>query len=246
MTRIRALFGVVLLFASVGCSAGPSEEPVASTESASHSWSYFHWEKTGSEVVLPLGDNVTSAWEEYLRPVSTDWSRSTVLETNIVAGQGGNSCRASPGRIEVCNRKYGFNGWLGLAQVWVSGGHIVRATARVNDSYFNLARYNDRNAKRHVLCQEVGHTLGLDHQDDASCMNDHGGLTDAAYVSPNSHDYEQLELIYAHEHAAAAATALADSSEDLGSLVERRAHESVYMRDLGEGAKLISFVYRAE
>ena len=247
MSKLNACAGAFLLVAAAGCSNGPSEETVAATEGASHSWSYFHWAKAGTgELALPLGDNVSGTWDGYLRDVAGDWSRSSVIELNLASGLGGTSCRANEGRIEVCNRKYGRNGWLGLAQVWLSNGHIVRATAKVNDTYFALTQYNTPNARRHVLCQEVGHTLGLDHVDDASCMNDHGGINDLAYISPNDHDYQQLETIYAHTHDTALATVAADDGESLGMPIEKREHETIYALDLGRGALKLSWVYRAE
>jgi hypothetical protein len=123
-----------------------------------------------------------------------------VLDTAIVpGGTSPRRCRPTSGRVEVCNERYGFNGWLGIAQVWIDDGHILQATSKVNDSYFNSARYNDPAAKKHVLCQEIGHTLGLDHQITVSCMNDQGAtLFDPAYTTPDAHDYAELEAIYAH------------------------------------------------
>jgi hypothetical protein len=52
-----------------------------------------------------------------------------------------------------------------------------------------------------VACQELGHNVGLDHQDEdfdntslESCMD----YQDPPFPSPNPHDFEQLETIYAH------------------------------------------------
>ncbi len=62
--------------------------------------------------------------------------------------------------------------WLGLASVRVgSGGHISSATVTMNRAL--LAKY-DSTVADHVLCQEIGHLLGLDHQRNAddSCMDD--------------------------------------------------------------------------
>jgi hypothetical protein len=46
------------------------------------------------------------------------------------------------GRVEVRNGNYGFNGWLGLTQIWVSGDQIVKAVAKLNDSYHDLPPCN--------------------------------------------------------------------------------------------------------
>jgi hypothetical protein len=182
---------------------------------ANHSWNDFHWARTSNPFTLKLGDNVTSAWDSYLNTTSTDWSKSSVLDTTKVAGGTTRStCRPTDGRVEVCNYTYGKNGWLGVAQVWVSGSHIVQGTTKVNDTYFNTARYDTSAWRRLVMCQEVGHTLGLDHQDETrdnrnlgSCMdytNDPDGgaggasATDPSNEHPNQHDYNQLVTIYSH------------------------------------------------
>jgi hypothetical protein len=152
---------------------------------------------------------MTPAWDGYLGSVSADWSASSVLDTVIESGADDNGtrkqCKAVRGKDHACNAAYGFNGWLGLATIWISGSHIVQGTAKVNDSYFDTSTYNNSNAKRHVLCQEVGHTFGLGHQTGVSCMDDRNGLFDLAYVSPNAHDYEQLETIYT-SHADSSST----------------------------------------
>jgi hypothetical protein len=224
---------------------------------ANHVWGNYHWARTNNPFTLELGNNLTSPqWHAILGPVSADWSASSVLDTSVAAGSAGTSCKPKSGTVQVCNRKYGFNGWLGLAQVWVSGTHILQATVKVNDSYFGTKTYNDANAKRHVLCQEVGHTFGLGHQPAVSCMDDVNGLFDAAYFSPNSHDYEQLELIYSSldetSTVASALTAAAafdaegpNNPGELGGPATGRVPELIFMKELGRGAKLFSFVFPA-
>jgi hypothetical protein len=64
------------------------------------------------------------------------------------------------------NSRYGQNGWLGLAQIWVSGNHITQATTKVNETYFNMPQYDTPAWRRLVMCQEVAHDFGLDHQDE--------------------------------------------------------------------------------
>ncbi len=58
-----------------------------------------------------------------------------------------------------------------------------------------------------MICQEVGHTIGLDHQDENfntgdlnTCM-DYTGNPSSGDTTPNQHDYDQLADIYAHDHA---------------------------------------------
>lgn len=45
-----------------------------------------------------------------------------------------------------------------------------------------------------VICQEAGHLMGLAHNSDASCMNSTSGVD-----TPNAHDHQQLDAIYAHD-----------------------------------------------
>ncbi len=194
----------------MGVLAGLVFAPLAS---ANHVWGNsagaYHWAHTTASFTLPLGDNVGSAWDSYLRTASTDWSVSTRLDTAVVGGKAGSLCRAQTGRVEVCAKKYGNNGWLGIAQIWVSGNHITKGLVKMNDTYFNSSTYNKASWRAMVMCQEIGHTFGLGHQDEGfnnpnlgTCMdytndparNDSVGNN----LKPNAHDYGLLEEIYAH------------------------------------------------
>jgi len=179
--------------------------------SAGHSWNDFHWARTHNPFTLKLGVNTPSWWHPYVIKTSVDWNQSEVLETEIVAGSTTSlACSPTSGRVEVCVDYYGTTGWLGIAQVWLSGSHIVQGTVKVNETYFHTPQYNSSAWRHLVMCQEVGHTLGLDHQDEAfanvnlgTCMdytNDPDGSANGqlSNVSPNAHDYDQLSLIYAH------------------------------------------------
>lgn len=171
---------------------------------ANHSWGNYHWARTANPFTLKLGDNVTSTWDSHLATTSSDWSASQVLDTTIVPGSAkGKNCRPPSGRVEVCNAAYGNNGWLGIAQIWVSGSHITQGSTRVNDTYFNTPTYNTSAWRNLVMCQEVGHTLGLDHQDENFNNANLGTCMDytnnpGTNQHPNQHDYDQLETIYAH------------------------------------------------
>jgi hypothetical protein len=207
MLHRRALTALLVCF---GLAALP-----ASTY-ADHAWGNYHWARTSNPFILQLGDNVSSAWDSYLATTASSnadgWGWSTVLATTIVLGLVTNpkNCKATRGRVEVCATKYGNNGWLGLAQIWISSSHITQGIVKLNDTYFTTAKYNTPGWRNLVMCQEVGHTLGLDHQDEifnnqnlGTCMdytNDPDGsiYKQLSNEFPDPHDYDQLAAIYAH------------------------------------------------
>lgn len=211
--------------------------------SASHSWGGYHWGTTAVPFTLGLDNNLTTTeWLTIGSASSTDWSASSVLDTPLSAVRTDNKrCKASSGRVEVCNGRFGNNGWLGLAQIWISGGHIVQGTAKMNDSYLASASYTTTN-RRHVLCQEVGHTFGLDHQDESgadlnTCM-DYADRLDNP--SPNTHDYQQLQAIYNHTHATGTVATGTAPSGGKGNV--KRLSDDLYVEDKGNGEKLFTFV----
>jgi hypothetical protein len=235
---------------------------------ADHSWGSYHWARTSKPFTLKLGDNVSSAWDSYLAVASIDWSKSTVLDTVIVPGSTTpKRCRPSGGRVEVCATTYGNNGWLGLASIWASGSHITQGTAKMNDTYFNTAKYNTPAWRQLVMCQEIAHTFGLDHQDENFSNVNLGTCMDytsnpAGNEHPNDHDYEQLETIYAHtdstttvSQASAQGTASPAMSDidfegpgQWGRLV-RSTHGGrlqLFELDFGGGHKLFTFVIWAD
>ena len=241
---------------------------VPMTASADHSWGGYHWARTSNPFTVKLGDNVTSAWDPYLVTTSRDWTTpfvvgaTDVLDAPIVRG-GSRSvklCDATAGQVQVCNFKYGDTGWLGVASIWASGKHITRATVKLNDTYFNTPSYNTPAWRNLVSCQEVGHTLGLHHQDEAfdnanlgTCMDYTGSPDDNQH--PNQHDYDQLALIYEHLDATStlasttAATAPAPVSADAawGRLVRETngGRGAWFLRDLGAGNVILTHVFWA-
>lgn len=230
--------------------------------SASHSWGNYHWARTANPFTLKVGDNLTSNWDPYLVETRNDWSASTVLDLAIVSGGGGRNCRPTAGRIEVCNRKYGNNGWLGLAQIWISGNHITQGLAKMNDTYFNSTSYNTPAWRRLVMCQEVAHGFGLDHQDEAfnnanlgSCM-DYTADPDGppSNEHPNAHDFEQLLSIYSHLDSTTTLNATlqshapfdaSDNPSQWGRLVKDNGNVGLYVKELASGQKLFTHVFWA-
>jgi len=250
---------VALALAAIG--AGPA--------SAAHSWGGYHWSQaktSGTSVRVELGDNmvasrstgwpaifegdpgtganVVSNWTDLeLYPLGTGNSSADILDTPAVTGANLTSqkrCKPKSGRVEVCNARYGYNGWLGLAQVWTSGGHIVQGTAKVNDTYLDSSTYTTVN-KQHVLCQEVGHTFGLGHTsedgtDDDTCM-DYATALDNPHT--NAHDNEQINAIYT-QHDDPASTTTSTSTTGKGKV--RRARRDLYVETFPNGDKVFTFV----
>lgn len=247
--------------------AGPS------LVNASHSWGNYHWGRTNNPFTLNLGDNLSSSWDPYLVTTSSDWSQSSVLDTTIVAGgTTARRCRPTSGRVEVCNYRYGNNGWLGLAQIWVSGSHITQGVAKQNDTYFTTVTYNTPAWKNLVMCQEVAHTFGLDHQDEnfsnpnlGTCM-DYTSDPDGppSNEHPNQHDYDMLETIYAHLDSfttvqsgtkmlplglsivASVKDSDFENRSEWGKELKNNGHVALYERDFGGGHKLFTFVVWAK
>jgi hypothetical protein len=176
--------------------------------SADHAWGNYHWARTSNPFTLRVGDNVAATWDPYLNEAISDWSVSSVLDlAKVTGGTKPRNCRPTAGRIEACNASYGNTGWLGIAQIWITGGeHITQAITKLNDTYFNTATYNTPAWRRLVMCQEIAHDFGLDHQDEVfnnpnlgSCM-DYTSDPDGPPTNehPNAHDYDQIENTYAH------------------------------------------------
>ena len=249
----------ILKMAAIAGAATLAATPVAAT----HSWGGYHWARTSTQITPPLGDNVTAAWDSYLQTANADWNQSTVIQSPLVAGATTpKQCRPVAGTIQACNASYGRNGWLGLGSIWLSGGHISQATTKVNDTYFNMAQYNNPAEKASVMCQEIGHDYGLDHQDEDfntdntnSCMDYTNNPVGNEH--PDQHDYNQLLAIYNHLDSAQTANAvrsmpsqaaIGDTPAEWGTPVRRnsRGQADVFVRDLGKGQKVVTHVVWAD
>lgn len=184
---------------------------------ADHSWGSWHWQRATNPVKLTVFDSTTDArtliggqnWPVMLSKSAADWTTSTVLDLAVQPQTAADlavreACPFELGAIRVCNVVNPDVTWLGLATVLPAdpgsrSGHLLAATAQMNDTWFSTPFYDATNAQ-HVMCQEVGHTLGLDHQDESgkdlgTCMDYADALDNE---SPDSHDYQQLQTIYTH------------------------------------------------
>jgi hypothetical protein len=259
MTRFHRFAAGLLASAAVAATSGSAI--------ADHAWENLHWARTSNPFTVVLGDNLSSSWDSYLAVAAGDWSaRPDLMFMDIRPGVVTNpkTCKPASGRVEICNAKYGLNGWVGIASVWsVSGGHIVQGTVKMNESYYALSRYNTPEWRQLVLCQEIGHTLGLDHQDEnfnntnlGTCM-DYSNTT-TGQTHPNLHDYDQLEEIYSHLDTTNTSSGFntsrgglgqdgGDSPGEWGRAIAFTADGlgRVYVKDAGPGVTLTTFVYWA-
>ena len=264
LQRLAATVSVGLLFAVI-----------STASQATHSWGGYHWARTTPQFTLKLGDNLSSTdWKAHLSQTSSDWnSGNSAVLTAIVGGTSNKRCSMVAGTTQVCNGTYGNNGWLGLASINITGGtHITQGSAKMNDTYFNTATYNNPNEREHVVCQEVAHTFGLDHQStdgssQNSCMdyfsNTGANATSALSTKPNQHDFDELNLIYAHldstttvamiaaqvaafsQGPAAAGRDISDDPQSWGQLVRQSpsGRSSHYQRENGDGSRNVTHVY---
>lgn len=192
---------IISVLATAACAC------VSTSAIAGHSWGDYHWARTTSSFDLTIINSTTSDWDGYVTGAVADWSASSVL--NMVEDPGGSTnknvrrrCQGGQGTVRICNLEYGQNGWLGVAGISIdSNGHITTGYTKLNDTYFTFDYYNKDNWKQSVTCQELGHNVGLGHQDEDfnndslfTCMD----YQDPPFEYPNDHDYEQLEAIYNH------------------------------------------------
>jgi len=243
---VRALVASSLLVLLV---PGPAD--------ATHAWANYHWARTSNPFTVQLVDSVSPAWDNFLRTAAADWSLSDVLDATVVGG-GTNPrpCKAPTGKVLVCSTAYGSNGWLGLASISVRGDHITKGAVKLNDTYFALAAYNTSAWRSLVTCQEIGHTFGLDHQDEDFNNANLGTCMDytndpSTNQHPNQHDYDELDIIYSHLDSTTTVAAATTSSPAAGHgrsawgqavRTSGQGRPTMFVRDLGEGQKVITFV----
>lgn len=180
-----------------------------------HSWGGYHWAGDGSNVTIKVNTSITSQWNKSVGDSILDWNGHELTLNSVSSSANAKKCSPIAGQILVCNAAYGNRGWLGIASIWLTSGHISQATTKLNDSYFNTAQYNTPAWRALVACQEIGHDFGLDHQDETfnnynlgTCM-DYTNAPDGGVVGgfnygpsnrhPNAHDYQELGIIYNHD-----------------------------------------------
>ena len=181
---------------------------------ASHVWSTYHWRRPSAAILnIPVRRVNSAVWVARYNTAMTDWRKPAMTKikpfTGFTGGQAP-SCPVVNGQITSCDGSYGGTGWLGLAQIWISGSHILRGRSIMNNSYFALAAYNTIPWRQLVMCQEIGHNFGLGHvnvvfgnRNVGSCMDytsdpDGGGAYGPSNMHPYAHDYALINTKHTH------------------------------------------------
>ena len=233
--------------------------PQAAT--ANHPWEKYHWARKSNPMAIHIIDSMSSSWDARLNAVNSDWNQSSVLQNVIEAGSAKAAVRSQcpfvKGKIRACNANYGGNGWLGLAEISIVGGHIIEGRAKQNEYYFSKPGYNTEEARRHVLCQEIGHLFGMAHNRRSGLagptgMNDVAGINNSTYESPNAHDYALLENIYT-SHKDGSTSISSKSGETAGQAEpgedpsgRRNGGSSYFVREAGNGVTIVTHVLWAD
>jgi hypothetical protein len=257
MRPLRPTSRLLLLAAVALLVAGALPQGAA----GNHRWGNYHWARKNNPIRIQIIDSMSSAWDARLRAVNADWNASPVLENSVVGGSvSASTRRACPpvsGKIRACDANYGANGWLGLATIRVSGGrHIVDGTTKMNNHYFRQSGYNNEAARRHVLCQEIGHLFGLGHdRQSVTCMNDVAGISHPSYQYPtnngSAHDFALLNAIYGHADGSTTVASRQASSPTWAPWVpdpigRGKGGSSIFVRDLDNGQFVVTHVLWAD
>ena len=249
---VMALVMVSLLLADFGAGIGFAPRATA------QSWGAYHWARKGSHFRLPVGDNVDGDWNRYLRETLSEWNQNETVTFEPVDGATNPQyCEPIPGTVQVCDWWYGTQtGWLGLARLYFNprGTHIDAATVQLNNSFLYAPNspYNSDAARRHTICHELGHTVGLDHPETESCTND-SEYAIFTYVTPTNQDFRWLRQIY--DHADGARTVAREAEADLSLFAPTSqtvdpigldGDESVMVLPLDEQTSVLTFVVWAD
>jgi hypothetical protein len=178
-----------------------------------------HWASTTEPAQIDLGDNLNDpVWDSQRLAPSLAWSASPLasgalgpspfLRVNTQAGG------LVSNEVEIYDGFYGEDGWIGQATLDSIDpeGHISDATVQLNRSY-SLTE----SEKRASIVHEVGHTLGLGHQEGTVMCPFLCGIE-----TPVAHDYEALALVNSHTDSYDTPALRLEAPAEVGETTARR------------------------
>lgn len=190
---------------------------------ANHVWYVngkpVHWASTVNPAQIDLGDNLNDpVWDSMRHVPSWVWSSGTlpagglgpspVLRVNTRAGG------LASNEVEMYDGLYGQNGWVGQASLNSidAQGHIRDATMQLNRSYPLSSR-----EKHAAINHEVGHTLGLAHENGTVMCAALCGID-----NPTRHDYDVLTFVNFHLDGYNTPTLNTRAPAEVGETIARR------------------------
>ena len=98
------------------------------------------------------------------------------------------------------------------------------------------------------MCHELGHTMGLDHVDTNSCMNN-SQFAVFHYVQPTRKDFRQLQKIYNHKDKETTVSSASVTSEGFAAPTslptapsDGATDETVTVQKLDDGRTVVTFI----
>lgn len=129
-----------------------------SSVAGAHQWGQWHWHRGGGAVYIYVWNGCESAWVSMCEAARYDIHKRphpvylSTVDTHT--------------DISMLSGNFGATGWVGLAEmINYTYPHVTHAHATFNTYY----GYSGLNAQG-VMCQEIAHTLGLDHAATGDCM----------------------------------------------------------------------------
>jgi hypothetical protein len=211
--------------------SGTTAEPTSfgsGSEEPENSWDDFRWNRIemgedlwrsdledGSPIwyfALSVGDEsgkssgldldiinaADGVYRSYITRAVDDYRESSaVVALNLSTVPYQSLCEPIPGKIKICNGTFGNTDWYGQTILLMRDNAIVAAAIQINTS-----KELSSDILQHTLCHQLGHALGLPHNDKASCLQDIGGaVVDETAISnqlqhPSQEDLDSLVDLY--------------------------------------------------
>jgi len=159
-SRTRRLALVSLVAALAAANLALANRPEA--RHATVWWKNYHWTRSNLRVLLATSSYSSN---DAVRAVNAWNATDLTLSSGTPLGHD----------IYVADGLYGETGWRGLATVipaLLPKGAIATCQARLNRTYRSSPTNRTMNWRwQGTYCMEVGHCVGLWHDDDSGCMN---------------------------------------------------------------------------